>query len=151
MQPFAVAQYDESQVEETLRLLRAQGVPESVLDRLRREMLEETTVVKNDLYQVAVRPVSTDLGLLFHLSIKRLDREVIHDWRELQEIKNLVLGPEMEAVELYPAESRLVDTSNQYHLWALPGNQRWPFGFLKRAVTGEGLEYHVPRAKQRPR
>jgi hypothetical protein len=51
------------------------------------------------------------------LSIKRRDREVIRDWRELQAIKNAIVGPEHEGFELYPAESRLVDTANQFHLF----------------------------------
>ena len=52
-----------------------------------------------------------------YLSVKRIDREPFHDWRAMQRIKNSVLGPEWEGVEIYPAESRLVDTSNQYHLF----------------------------------
>jgi len=32
-----------------------------------------------------------------------------------------VLGDHWEAVELYPQEDRLVDTSNQYHLFAWEG------------------------------
>jgi hypothetical protein len=44
----------------------------------------------------------------------RLDGQAIHDWRELQRIKNEIVGDEIEAVELYPAESRLLDTANWY-------------------------------------
>lgn len=54
---------------------------------------------------------------MMHLSIKRQDREPVTDWRHKQEIKNMLVGPEFEAVELFPAESRVVDTANQYHLW----------------------------------
>jgi hypothetical protein len=53
-----------------------------------------------------------------YLSIKRNDREPLGDWRAKQRIKNAVLGDQWEAVELYPQEDRLVDTSNQYHLFA---------------------------------
>lgn len=52
-----------------------------------------------------------------YLSIKRRDREPISDWRAMQKIKNAIVGDEWEAVEIYPAESRLVDTANQYHLF----------------------------------
>jgi hypothetical protein len=80
----------------------------------------------NDKYQV-VKHVQ---GNMVWLSIRRLDRETIHDWRELQAIKNELVGPEFEAVELYPAESRLVDGANQYHLWAVnDASYRFPFGF----------------------
>lgn len=68
------------------------------------------------------------------LSIKRRDRVWIRDWRELQRIKNEIAGPEREGVELYPAESRMVDTSNQYHLWVLPKGQNFPFGYKERLV-----------------
>ena len=53
------------------------------------------------------------------LSIKRLDKEPIHDWRDLQRIKNELVGEENEAVELYPKESRMVDQANQFHLWVV--------------------------------
>jgi hypothetical protein len=86
---------------------------------------------------------------MWHLSIKRKDREPIDEnrWRLLQHIKNTLVGPEHEAVELYPAESRLVDTCNQYHLWVFQsGTQQWPFGFTSRMVTSE----EIHGTKQRP-
>lgn len=75
---------------------------------------------------------------MWHLSFKRKDRQPIEKdrWRICQTIKNTLVGPENEAVELYPAESRLVDTSNQAHMWVLkdPGF-KFPFGFNDRLVT----------------
>lgn len=96
-------------------------------------------VVQNNVYQVYVRycwPRDLDTGELIHdesrrmlhLSIKRLDKEVLHDWRDIQRIKNEVAGPEFEAVEIYPAESRLADSANQYHIWVYPPGQQVPFG-----------------------
>jgi len=36
---------------------------------------------------------------------------------------------------LYPAESRRVDTSNQYHLWVMKDPMfKFPFGFKERMV-----------------
>lgn len=88
-------------------------------------------VYANSRYQVHVRTV--DSGV--HLSIKRLDQLPIHDWRDLQRIKDELVGPDCEAVELYPASERLVDTSNQYHLWALPDPAcRFDLGFTERLV-----------------
>ena len=98
----------------------------------------------NDIYQVAVRPIE---GGLIHLSIKRRDRKPIHDWRDLQKIKNELVGPENEGVELYPAESRLTDTVNQYHIWVIADPSfRFPFGFGERAVS----EATKGKAVQRP-
>jgi hypothetical protein len=83
---------------------------------------------------------------VFHLSIRRQDRSATTDWRHKQYIKNQLVGPEEEAVEIYPAESRLVDGANQFHLWGLLGHSI-PFGFNEREVAemdGTG------KAKQRP-
>jgi hypothetical protein len=54
------------------------------------------------------------LGIYCHNGAAR------HDWREFQKIKNDVAGPEWEAVELYPKESRLLDPSNYYMIWCAP-------------------------------
>ena len=69
------------------------------------------------------------------LSFKRIDRKPIKDWRHVQNIKNDILGLECEAVEIYPAESRLTDTANQYHLWGFTDPEfRFPWGFPSRQV-----------------
>jgi hypothetical protein len=97
------------------------------------EDLRKDVTYVNNKYQVAVRTS----GDMIHLSIRRLDRQACHDWREFQQIKNMLIGPECEAVELYPAESRLVDGANQYHLWGIKDpTKRLPFGFNgDRAVS----------------
>lgn len=92
----------------------------------------------NNRYQVAVRRLPPREGWppLIHLSIKRRDKAPIHDWRDLQRIKNELVGPAHEAVELYPAESRLVDSSNQFHLWCSADPVfRFPFGWRERLVS----------------
>lgn len=100
----------------------------------------------NDLYQVhvnrdpdAVLPFMK--GKMVHLSIRSLDRNAkgatrpVRNWRHFQQIKNELVGPDHEAVELYPAESRLVDTVNQYHLWCYKdAENRFPFGWFERLV-----------------
>lgn len=95
----------------------------------------------NDTYQVSLTPIGcpfgAELGPMWHVSIKRRDKAPIHDWRDLQEIKNELVGKECEGMELYPAESRLVDTANQYHLFVFHRNSvRFPLGFQERMVTG---------------
>jgi hypothetical protein len=105
----------------------------------------------NSRYQVAVyrHPLPGD-GMpdgteCFHLSIKRVDGAACHDWRDLQRIKNELVGTEAEGVELYPAESRLVDGANQYHLYVLAGCA-WPVGFRDRLVA----ETSIYGVQQRP-
>jgi hypothetical protein len=113
------------------------------IEAVLRDELVNNLIWKNDIYQVAVRNKG---GGLVHLSIKRIDRQPIHDWRDLQQIKNELVGPECEAVEIYPAESRRVDTANQYHLWAfVDPAYRIPFGFSERAVTQESIAGSVQR------
>lgn len=93
----------------------------------------------NDVYTVIIRnaEVSKDFPEMLWLSIKRNDKEPIHDWRDLQEIKNKLIGTENEAVEIYPAESRLVDSANQYHLWAFKDPSiKFPFGFKEKVISG---------------
>lgn len=72
-----------------------------------------------------------------HLSFKRKDRSAVHDWRHIQAIKNSVAGPEREAIEIYPAESNLVDAANEYHLWVLPEDMESPLGFRGSAAIGD--------------
>lgn len=104
-------------------------------------------ILVNSRYQVQVHEVpESALGPLVWLSLKRHDLAPLRDWRDLQRLKNEILGPDVEAVELYPAESRLVDMGNQYHLWALARGERFPFGFQARSVTEEAL----PGGAQRP-
>jgi hypothetical protein len=67
----------------------------------------------------------------------------VHDWRLFQLIKNEVAGPEWEAVELYPSESRLCDGSDRFHLFAF--QIKIPLGFTQRFVT----EDPVPGSTQR--
>ena len=83
-------------------------------------------------------------GKLIWLSIKNADNSARHDWREFMRIKNELVGTDVEAVELYPAESRLVDASNQWHLWCVVGF-RFPFGFEERLVSED-----TPGVTQRP-
>ncbi len=67
-----------------------------------------------------------------HLSMRTVENDTRHDWREMQRVKNELAGPDWEAMELYPAEERVVDTANQYHLWCVP--YRIGMGFNTRFV-----------------
>lgn len=93
----------------------------------------------NSRYQVAVfadrvTDWRTDELLdVVHLSIKNQGRGARHDWRDFQKIKNELVGEEWWAVEIFPAESCLVDTSDQFHLWCTRGAP--PFGFKERLVA----------------
>jgi hypothetical protein len=100
---------------------------------------ESARILKSTEYQVAIKEATNGFNVpMTHLSIKRIDKQSIHDWRVLQQIKNAIVGDEFEAIELYPAESRLVDSANQYHLWVFDDPQmRIPVGFGDRLVDDD--------------
>lgn len=89
----------------------------------RNETLE---VYANSIYMVFVDR-QTDLAegelknKITHLSIKRKDKRPCNSWADFQAIKNELVGEEVDAVEVYPKESNLVNTANQYHLWCFHG------------------------------
>lgn len=95
----------------------------------------------NDLYTVIVHEME---GGITHLSIRRNDRAAARDWRHFQQIKNQLCGAEREGLELYPAESRVVDTVNQFHLWVLPAGQTVPLGFQAGLRSNESGEPGLP-------
>lgn len=107
----------------------------------------DARVFMNNLYTVQVRQMEDGVT---HLSIRRNDRHWARDWRHFQRIKNELCGPEREGVELYPAESRLIDEANQFHVWVGPEGTRFPTGYPNREVRDEpaGL---LDGFKQRPR
>ena len=92
---------------------------------------------QNNLYQVIRREYPEGpFGPYVHLTIRNQDGSTRHDWPEFQRIKNELVGEEAEGVEIYPAESRLVDTIHHYHLWVFR-EYRFPLGMTEREVTSE--------------
>jgi hypothetical protein len=81
----------------------------------------------NSRYSVQVSHVSTDIGLVTHLWIRRHDQEMSRSWSDMQRIKNELAGSERIAVEVFPAESELVDKANMSHLWVYPEDFVMPF------------------------
>lgn len=96
------------------------------------------TIYKNSRYTVLKREflVYPDAPLMIHLSIRRNDRKPVTSWRDLQKIKNELVNPECEGVQIFPAESRLVDNANQTHIFVCSDpNSRLPFGYGDRLVS----------------
>jgi hypothetical protein len=103
----------------------------------RQEDLGLDMVFVNSRYHVFIREHKWGEIVGLHLSIKRNDKDVMNspdDWRDKMRIKNELVGDEAEAVELYPAMSRVTDSANQYHLWCLPVGESFPIGFDDRLV-----------------
>lgn len=92
-------------------------------------------VVRNDFWIVQVYAFRGELGEMVHLairSVKRTPCAVRFDaepcWRELQRIKNEIVGPDREAVQVYPRSGELVDDADMYHLFVYPKECPIPFG-----------------------
>lgn len=135
MRPFKRAAYGEHKltIEHWMERGATPAQAQQCVNDLRRD-----TVYRNDIYQVAVSDARTppDFPEMWELSIKRIDQEPIHDWRDFQAIKNELIGPEHEGVEVYPAESRLMDTANQYYMYVFKNPALcFPFGFTERRVA----------------
>jgi hypothetical protein len=52
-----------------------------------------------------------------HLRVHRIDGLPIHNYMDLQKIKNLIFGENISAIEVYPKQSDFKDGSSTYHLW----------------------------------
>lgn len=81
----------------------------------------------NGKYAVMVRTIDTEWGKVDHACIRNTGSTDI-TWREKQKIKNELFGKERVAIEVFPAESDLVDQANMYHIWVLPAGFKLPFG-----------------------
>lgn len=138
--PFQPAHLNEAQKEKLLSV-GSRGLPVAIFQNSRYEVWIYSH--EPNVENAAERASRTVL----ELSIKRREKTPIRSWRDLQRIKNELCGEEREACEIFPAESRLVDTSNQYNLWVLPTGHKFPFGYQERLVM-EGDS--VDGAKQAP-
>jgi len=105
---------------------------------------------ENDVYYGSLRRYDAGSplggGPYAIIGISSLDETARHDWRDFQQIKNDLVGQEWEGVELYPAESRLVDPSNRFYLWCFPRGVI-PWGFSERSVLSP--DHPDTRAPQR--
>jgi len=130
---FQKVAYPVDEIKEKIKMVRESNQSEEIKEKAIQslETLLTIDVWKNNYYEVAIsrHQESPDKTVEIHLSIKRIDKKAAKDWRHFQRIKNELLGEEYEAIELYPAESRLVDVANQYHLWSIENPDGTPFIF----------------------
>jgi len=106
-------------VRDSVKLLKGK-VPREEAKRQARAAIAETLqtpVYLSEDYQVLLM---TRGPLAVHLSVRRRDNQAMQSRRDLIEIAEAFALPNSVYVELYAAESRVVDTANQYHLWSIP-------------------------------
>jgi len=117
MNPLKPAKPIRPPVRQFIKELLDQGVPRAVAKR-EYNKIKEYDCWMNDLYVVLIKPCESGFEMpMTYLSIRRVDREPCRNWRHFQEIKNQLVGPECEGFEMYPAESRVADCANQYHMY----------------------------------
>lgn len=114
--------------------------PKTVSERNRhpaddaRSYVTETSWFENSRYTVGVHgvPSGDRCPALWHLVIQRHDLQPpgAERYRDFMRIRDELIGAEHEALEMYPARSREVDTGNIYHLWVLQSaSEAFPIGF----------------------
>ena len=107
----------------------------------------------NNHYQVHIREMPSPFSEepMIWLSIRHRLNIPLNDWRDMQRIKNELCGTTCEAISIYPMDERLVDASNQFHLWCFPPGVRLPIGYQQRDVfhTQEAAEKEFKGVKQR--
>jgi hypothetical protein len=75
-------------------------------------------VFKNNLYIVQQFNNVNRFGRIYtKFMIRRSDSEPIEKFYTLQRIKNEICGEDVEAIQFFPRESKLVDVANLYWLW----------------------------------
>ena len=83
-------------------------------------------------YDWVITNKDTPIGMTRVLTVRRNDEHDRIPYDDLYAIKNLALGEDVEAVEVYPAAVDLVDEINARHLWEWPRGA-FPFNFNRRS------------------
>lgn len=65
-------------------------------------------------------------GMIRHLKVWRYDGKDGITWDRLQEVKNECLGPDVLAIEVYPRQDELVNSTPMRHLWEVPEGMSMP-------------------------
>jgi hypothetical protein len=65
-------------------------------------------------------------GAVCHLRVMRRDLKSGISWEELQAVKDEYLGPDAQAVEVYPRACDVVDELPMRHLWEVPSHVQTP-------------------------
>ncbi len=95
-----------------------------------RELNHAYVCYENDGYVCLTRELKTKWGNVIHCAFRNKAGTDI-PWSTKQWIKDSLFGKERVAVEVFPAENRLVDKANMYHLWIFEKGFELPFGIHK--------------------
>ena len=135
--------YRESKRAQVAKMARAQfpDLSDKAIDDL---MSDETW--GNDRYTVSVHYIGGDRDGFVEIAVHNHNRTPHVPWRHLQQIKNEVVGADREAIQLFPAEDRLVDNANEYWIYVYPRGQA---PMRKRGIKigmdrGRSVHYEMP-------
>lgn len=104
-------------------------------------------------YRINMKKFKYDFGEIIYIGLYRII-DVRRDMRgqiistdEKKWVLRTFFNGEYDAVEMYPAESKLVDAMNIYHLWCMKkGDKILPFSLEQKGVaeetTSEGIFIH---------
>ncbi len=105
-------------------------------------------------YTVTVHYLDDNRDGFVEVGIHNYRRTTHVPWRHVQQIKNEVFGPDREAVQLFPAEDRLVDAANEYWIYVYPTGTAPMRGEVKLGMDrGRQVTYDLPpmgKARQAP-
>ena len=111
---------------------------------LNKKLQSQCWYSKNGKYKVVIEKITKGDGMCHDdffegttwLSIRiNNGDDYLCDWREFQQIKNDLCGEAYCGIEIYPPESRMVDTVNVFHLWVFPEGKDIPLGYMFRDVS----------------
>ena len=126
-------------------VLTLKPVSKSVAQMLLNKKLQsQCWYSKNGKYKVVIEKITKGDGMCHDdffegttwLSIRiNNGDDFLCDCREYQQIKNDLCGEAYCGIEIYPPESRMVDTVNVFHLWVFPEGKDIPLGYMFRDVS----------------
>jgi len=82
-----------------------------------------TRAFSNNRYVVMIddnAKMTGDITAIKAMVQRHDDKPIPNHWREMQAIKNELLGEQEVGIEFYPATTKLEDHHNIYWLWLLP-------------------------------
>ncbi len=111
-----------------MKLKYKQLDPQHLKDVIKKEhnysehLTKAWSIIKGDSH---IRPIYLvtfeKVGDIEHWRITRYDNKPTHNFMDLWQIKNDLIGKNKVAIEIYPTEKSFKNSSNTYHLWIWKG------------------------------
>lgn len=70
--------------------------------------------------------------LIRHLAISTRSGVKLHKFYDLMELKDVICGPDCEAVQVYPKRAEVVDAADMTHLFVFPKGFSWPLTLRRK-------------------